>query len=260
MNKINSPFIEESKIYIDDIPLIRLRPKVDNEKFSTIIFYHGWSSSKESQRIRGYILANLGFQVLLPDSINHGERNPLDYTDPNNMKDFFWPTVLQSMEEFNKIRKYSIEKLHGDGDNIGVSGHSMGGFISSGVFTHKEGAKTAVILNGSCNWNYCNELIANKIGETFHIPIEDDLNKIKEKLIHLDPINHMDRIKDRPILMINGQADNVVPMESQKKFYEKTRKEYSDKRLIDLIVYNNLGHFVTTNMMEDTSIWFKKFL
>lgn len=263
MNKkreIESPFIEESVIYIDDIPLIRLRPKIEREKYSTIIFYHGWSSSKDSQRMRGYILSSLGFQVLIPDSINHGRRNPIDYMNPISMKDYFWPTVLKSIEESEKIIEYGIERLDIDEDNIGVSGHSMGGFISSGIFTHNKKVKAGVILNGSCNWNYCNELIATMIGEALHIPVEDELKKIQDKLINLDPILHMERSKDRPLLMINGGSDNVVPMEGQKIFYEEARKKYINKSLIDFIVYKDLGHFVTSNMMEDTGKWFKKFL
>lgn len=260
MNSIKSPFIEETKIYIDSIPLIRLRPRIEKKKYSTIIFYHGWSSSKESQRMRGYILSNLGFQVFLPDSINHGERNPIDYMNPLNMKDYFWPTVLNSMEESEKILEYGVEKLNVDKENIGVSGHSMGGFISSGVFTHNKSVKAGVILNGSCNWNHCNELKATMIGQSLNISIEEELKKTQDKLIHLDPIMHMEGVKDRPLLLINGGADRVVPNEGQKIFYEKARKKYSDKSLIDLIIYKDLGHFVTSNMMEDTGKWFKKFL
>lgn len=260
INKIKSPFIEETKMYIDGIPVIRLRPNMEKEKFPTIIFYHGWSSSKDHQIMRGYILGNLGFQVLLPDSINHGERHPIDYMDPSSMKDCFWPTVLKSIEESDKIINYAIESLDADKDKIGVSGHSMGGFISSGVFTHNDKIKAGAILNGSCNWNYCNELIAINMGESLDIPIEDELKEMKDKWMDLDPIDYLDRIKDRPLLLINGGSDGVVPMESQKGFYEAARKVYSDKSLINFIVYNRLGHFVTTNMMEDISRWFKKFL
>lgn len=262
MTTINSLFIEETKTYIEDIPIIRLKPNINIQKFPTIIFYHGWSSSKELQRMRGYILCNLGFQVIIPDSINHGERNPIDHMNPNNMKDFFWPTVLQSIEESKKLIKYSIENFNTDSDNIGVTGHSMGGFISSGIFTHEKEVKSAVILNGSCNWNYCNDLLLRNLVNTSESPdfSQEEIKNIKQNLSHLDPINNLDKIKDRPLLMINGGSDNIVPMESQKLFYEDARKSYSDKSIIDLIVYNKLGHFVTTNMMEDTSIWFKKFL
>jgi uncharacterized protein len=262
MVTINSPFIEETKIYIDSIPVIRLKPKIELQKFPTIILYHGWSSSKEFQRMRGYILSNLGFQVLIPDSVNHGERNPVDYTDLSNMKDFFWITVLQSIEESEKIINYAIDNLNMDKARIGVTGHSMGGFISTGIFTHNRKIKTGVILNGSANWNHCNKLLVENFMDNIDNPevLKEEVLKIESNISTLDPINHLDKIKDRPLLMINGGADNVVPMESQKLFYEEARKSYSDKSIIDLIVYNNLGHFVTTNMMEDTSIWFKKFL
>ena len=260
MTELKSPFIKEEKIYIDDIPVLVLRPKMDVERFPTIMFYHGWSSNKESQRMRAYILCNLGFQVLLPDSINHGERNPIDYMGPNSMRNYFWQTVLNSVEESVKLINYTIDNLDGDKDKIGVSGHSMGGFISSGVFTHNIEVKASVILNGSCNWKHSNELIAGKIGEDLDIPMEAELKQVEAKWMDLDPINHIEKIQDRALLLLNGGSDEVVPLESQKQFYEKSRKTYSDKSMINLIVYNKLGHFVTTNMMEDTSRWFKNFL
>lgn len=260
MNEIKSPFIKEEKIYIDNIPLIRLKPDLEVEKLPTIIFYHGWGSSKEGQRMRAYMLGNLGFQVLIPDSINHGERSSIDYDDSNNLRDYFWDTVVRSMEESEKILEFAIENLDADIDRIGVSGHSMGGFISSGIFTHNDKVKAGVILNGSCDWSYFNQIAGKMAEKDSDIPIEDLLKEMEGKFIHLDPRDHMDKIKDRPILLLNGGADRVVPVEGQKQFYARARKVYSDKRLIKLIEYNYLDHFVTTNMMEDTLKWFMKYL
>lgn len=73
-NYLKSDFILEERINIGEIPAILFRPRDKQENIPTIIFYHGWSSSKESQRIRGFILASVGFQVILPDAIYHGDR------------------------------------------------------------------------------------------------------------------------------------------------------------------------------------------
>ena len=83
---LNNENIVEEKINIRGIPCIRIIPKRKNGPFSTIIFYHGWGSTKESQRFRGFILSNLGYQVIIPDSIYHGEKT---YSYDNNVAKYF---------------------------------------------------------------------------------------------------------------------------------------------------------------------------
>ena len=41
--------IKEEKAYIKDIPIILMEPKDINRDIGTIVLYHGWSSSKETQ-------------------------------------------------------------------------------------------------------------------------------------------------------------------------------------------------------------------
>ena len=49
---LKSKYIFEDKISIGEIPAILFRPQEYWDKIPTIILYHGWSSSKESQRMR----------------------------------------------------------------------------------------------------------------------------------------------------------------------------------------------------------------
>lgn len=70
---VKSSFIKEDRIKIKDIPAIILSPKEAKKPLPTVMFYHGWSSSKEKQRLRGYILVSMGYQVVIPDAIYHGD-------------------------------------------------------------------------------------------------------------------------------------------------------------------------------------------
>ena len=60
---LKSNFIVEEKVRIQEIPTIIFRPKEVKGPIPSIIFYHGWSSNKELQRLRGFILASAGYQV-----------------------------------------------------------------------------------------------------------------------------------------------------------------------------------------------------
>lgn len=246
----------EERLYINgEIPLIRFRLRDKEGRLPTIILYHGWSSSKESQRLRGFILANLGFQVLIPDATNHGERKALVNYDSENSIKYFWPTIIRNIEESKEIIDYAVDNLAADKDRIGVIGHSMGGFTAAGVFTHHHEVKTAVILNGSYNWQGANEIFLEALGVESTSDFQEE-----EKIDSLDPMNNLDLIINRPTLLLHGFNDQVVKIDSQRVFYEKIRPLYSDQSSIQLIEYINLGHFVTTNMMEEAAIWFKKYL
>lgn len=255
-NFLESKNVIEEKVNIDGIPSIIFRPNLELESYPTIIFYHGWSSNKESQRFRGFILSSLGFQVIIPDAIYHGERNPIDHKDPSNGEKYFWPVVFNNMEEFNSIIQFAIENYNADKSKIGVAGNSMGGFTTAGVFTHNKIIKGAVVYNGSCFWNHSNEIFKEALG----VKSSDSTRDIEEKIHRLDPMNNLELIINRPILLLHGDRDSLVPIDSQRLFYEKAFPLYEDNSKIKFIEYPKLNHFVTTNMMEETAIWFKKFL
>lgn len=253
-NYLKSDYIIEEKINIGEIPAILFRPKGIKGPIPSIIFYHGWSSSKESQRMRGFILASVGYQVILPDAIYHGERTPLNDYGLENALRFFWKVILTNMEESSKIIEEIVTKYDGDSQKIGVTGHSMGGFTAAGVFTNNPELKALVVLNGSCNWENFNE------GFKGYIEMDEELREIENKVSLLDPMNNINNLKDRPVLLLHGEKDTSVPISSQKLFYEKAKLAYDKKDRINIIKYPNLNHFVTTNMMEETISWFHRFL
>ncbi|MDR7857029.1 YqiA/YcfP family alpha/beta fold hydrolase [Tissierella sp.] len=251
---LKSNNIIEEKIHIGDIPAILFRPKEKEALLATIIFYHGWSSSKESQRMRGFILASVGYQVIIPDAIYHGERNPIEYTAENAR--YFWDVILNTFDESELIIKELIEKYKADPNRIGLAGHSMGGFISSGVFTHNAKAKALVVFNGSCGWKNSNDIFK----EEMNITMNEELKVMEDKINLIDPSNNMHLLRDRPILMLHGTNDNVVSVESQRNFYSSIKSLYQDPKKVELIEYPNLNHYLTTNMMEESIAWFYKYL
>ncbi len=253
---LESKFIKRERHLIGDIPVLRLIPRDTEEPFKTIVFYHGWSSSKEVQLMRGMILASFGYQVILPDSVNHGERGIVDYEDPESVVGYFWPTILKNMEEYEKIRDHIVENFSGDRDRLAVMGNSMGGFTASGIFTYNPEVRSLTMLNGSGNWTGANFIFKELVpGE-----LPDWLKEEEKKIGLIDPMNHLEKIKDRPLLILHGSADSVVDISSQREFYGKAQDLYSDKSRIDMIEYKNLNHIVSTNMMEETVKWLEKFM
>jgi len=254
LNHLESKNILEKKIEIDQIPGILFTPKEAENPIPTIILYHGWSSNKEMQRIRGFIFAALGYQTFIPDALYHGERNPLDNYHKENIPKYLWDVIFQSMDESSIVIDELVSKYNADLERIGVTGHSMGGFTAAGVFTHNPQLKTLAVLNGSCAWSNSNEIFKESLFQ--------DINayEIEYKVDIMDPMNNLQLLKDRPIILLHGQSDDVVSIKSQELFYQEAQPIYRHKNRLRIIKYLNLGHFVTTGMLEDNIIWFKKHL
>lgn len=236
--------VREEKIYIEDIPCIRLVPKGLEGEIPTIIFYHGLDSSKERQRLRGYFFAFCGYQVILPDALHHGERHRKESLDPREISRYFWQAIINNIKE-SEVLVDSLIKNYGAGRII-VAGHSMGGFTTAGVVTHNDKVKAGIAMNGSFDWEGSADIMKKAMGldEDFTIPEEVEMKK-------LNPINNLHVLKDKKILILHGEEDPEVSIFPQREFYEKNR----DNLDLDMIVYPGLGHFVTTNMLDDAMKW-----
>ena len=252
---MENAFVKKEKIQLGDIPAIIYRPEkiAGDELLPTIIFYHGWGSNKESQEFRGFTLASFGFQVILPDSIYHGERNPVDHEKVENMGKYFWKVILNNIKELETLVQAAIEKHQADPNRIGVAGHSMGGYTASGIFFNNEKIKVLAVLNGSCSWNYTNEQFA----EVFHIKESPITPNDQEKIDKLVPYNRVEQLKNRPMLILHGEADEVVPIQGQRVFCERLR-ENKAASCLKYVEYPRLNHYVTTNMMEEMIGFFQE--
>lgn len=51
---IKSNYIIEEKVIIQEIPALIFRPRGVEKPTPAVIFYYGWSSNKEFQRLRGF--------------------------------------------------------------------------------------------------------------------------------------------------------------------------------------------------------------
>lgn len=249
---IKSNYITEEKIKLQEIPAIIFRPRDAKEPIPTVVFYHGWSSNKEKQRMRGFILASVGYQVVIPDAIYHGERNPLTDYGQESLIEYFWDVIFKNVEEYSTIEHELVSKYSADPKRIAVMGNSMGGFTSSGIFTHNNGIKALIVLNGCCGWENFNKNV--------EVTITEKLETVEKKVKELDPMNHLDLLKDRPILLLHGDSDTSVPIESQKIFYNELNPMCNNKDRIKLIEYPGLNHVVTTNMMEESINWLGRYL
>lgn len=84
---------------------IHIKSKI-NARNKTILMYHGWGSTIESQVVIGEKLANLGFDIVIPEIIYHDTRQPLkEPFEKTSMQNYFWKTIFHSIDEVNEYLK-----------------------------------------------------------------------------------------------------------------------------------------------------------
>lgn len=241
------------KIEIENIPCLVLQAKGIKEINGVIFIYHGWSSKKENYHFMGSIFALEGYQVIIPDSIHHGERGVLDYGNDEIMEEKFWEVAINSVDEYPFLKENLEKKGMLKSQKIAVMGNSMGGIISSGIFARDSEISTMIIMNGACAW----EDVDKKVKDSRKI--DRSLVISKEKMDLYDPMKHLDKIFPRPFLLQHGEKDSSVPIETQNLFFEEATRYYGDlKERIAFTRIANLNHYKTIGMVEESLDWINR--
>ncbi len=232
---------------IGNIPAYMVYP-LKRDLGKAVIFYHGWSSTAALQKTRALILAAYGYTVLCADAVHHGERGALPdyYTVP--AYDLFWDTIFQNMEEFPAL----AARLRAEGyGKPWVMGHSMGGITAMGLsYRYARDIAGAVSFNGSGDWELTHLFIEARFG----VVLRRDW-PLYDRISAASPLHHVEAMKEVPLFMTNGEADTSVDPRAQAHFAALLAEAGGKGQRV---TYPGLGHFVTTNMMDDAICFMEK--
>lgn len=216
---------------IGEIPAIYYTP-VDMESLGTVIHYHGWSSQKENHDLMASNLCAAGYTVLVPDGLHHGERGSLDYEEEFEK---ILDVILQSIKEFPLL--FDFLKPEG----LAITGHSMGSMIAAGLFHSFESVDKAAVING-----YCNYKEGFKEAET-----------TPEELLQYDPMLHLDKVGERKLLVLHGDADSSVSIDVQRDYVSRAKDFFKEGHLLYEEI-PDLNHYITLSMLERTIEFLKE--
>ena len=246
MEYLKTNYSDINEVMIGKVPAIIIEPKEETNK--TLVFYHGWGSDNERQIFRGNIFASYGYRVVLPEARYHGERNleKLDHGDQEVEGKYILKVIIHNIEEAPSIFNYIEENY--PGNEIAVGGHSMGAITAGGLYAFKKDLKMAFIFNGINNWK---ELVrgVNKLKN--QDKIDEREFRINEFFLDMNPMDSPEAFKDRPLVLYNGEDDDVINPAGQESFVKEVEKVYEDKKLLDFKLFEMTGHQVTTQMLEE---------
>lgn len=221
----------------------------------TIFLQHGWSGSKATQVVTAQALACAGFRVLVPDALRHGDRDAFPSYEAPEASAHFWQILETQVDDFGRIAEEAIRLGLSDPDRIGVTGNSMGGMIAACATARYGWVKVAAVMNGSgCLLHTYEEFLAAA-------PQAERSAEAEARLRAIDPEGQIDRIAPRPVLLIHGERDTVVPVTGVQRFAELAGPAYAAcPERLKLTVIPRLDHYVTVGMVDEVRNWFVRYL
>ncbi|KRM89097.1 alpha/beta fold hydrolase [Liquorilactobacillus vini] len=241
---------------VKGIPLLELtRAELANESLPLVFFYHGWTGCKEKVLTQGYELAKKNFRVILPDALYHGQRQVNGPADGHFLE--FWQIVANSVKEFPILVKAYQDQVGIARQQIGVSGLSMGGITTCALLKVYPQITAAVCLMGSpCPVAFARQLIAKLPGMDQLDPKYVDAQL--EQLAIIDLSREPQKIAGRPVHFWHGTADEMVPYQPTKDFYERI-KDHSYATKVTFTTTQNAKHKVSYATTVEMAQKFQKY-
>jgi len=194
-----------------------------------VIWFHGRTANKELDSGRYLRWMRAGFGACAVDLPGHGER----FIEQLQQPEATLEVVEQMVDEVDSVVA-AIREAAGDqasplgGFNparIAIGGMSAGGMVALARLCrpHQFVAASVEATTGSWSWQG---------HRAMHHPI------ISERL---NPITHLNRWAEVPLLAIHSKGDEWVAYDGQVEFLDALRMRYDDPQLIELLAFEETG-------------------
>ncbi|ELY4522326.1 esterase [Cronobacter turicensis] len=219
-----------------------------NEALPTVLFYHGFASSKTVYSYFAVALAQAGFRVIMPDAPDHGARFS---GDAQRRMTQFWQILHETLTEYPALRDAIInEGLVADG-RLAVGGASMGGMTALGIMTHHPQVKCVASLMGS-GW-------FTSLSHMLFPPDAAEAETVRAALAPWDAQSQLPHLADRPLLLWHGEEDDVVPAAQSLRLADALREQALDKNLT-CQWQPGVKHRITPEALEASVAFFRRHL
>ena len=231
-----------------DLTWLEMAPPDATRETPTLIVLHGLGSAKERMLHILYACARQGVRALAPDLVWHGEREGAALRDARMTEDYFgslFQVVGGTVENIaTLLDEYQLPQA-------AVHGISLGGFATFAALLIEPRLTVGCVALGSPDW--LGLARANGLSES---------NPMYAAIAQFSPLEQAAKAyPPRPLLLLHGEWDDVVPPQGSVALYERLQPVYQDNpERLKLVRYPELGHVYTDDMMQRTIAWTKRFL
>ena len=232
-----------NKVQTQDFKFRLFEPEVQSSGGKTVIFYHGWGTSVESNHDVAQEMAFRGHRVVVPEIIYHDTRKPLEnHFNIETTQRYFWKTIYKTIDEFDDF----IEHLNVPMEEVILVGSSMGGFIANGIFANHKNIGGLVNINGSGSFLLSEKLFREKDHRNA-LPIEEEQVMKKYNPIGRTTCN-------APVLLMHGDSDAIISIKGQQDYYQNLI-ENEGRDNVTFLIFENNNHQFSSEMVKDLLEW-----
>jgi len=226
-----------------------------DEPLPTILFYHGFTSSKEVYSYFGVALAQAGFRVILPDAALHGSR----YNgDTETRLSAFWDILKSNIDELPLLEAALRQQNLVASGRLAVAGASMGGMTALGAMARYSHLASVACLMGSGYFMSLSHTLFPPLAVTTPEQKKTFAARMAP-LAEYDVSQQLEKLADRPLLVWHGEADEVVPAAESVRLEKALREAKLDARLT-FLTEKGIGHRITPPALEAVAAFFQHHL
>lgn len=238
----------EMDININGIDVTEITP-MSYKPLGAIIYYHGYTSSRARSMFRCQILASMGYDVFVVEQLGHGSRKSEFNINAVSDAEALPKVLINTITESPSIVNYVAEKKGYNPNDIIFAGHSMGAMAAAGAFVKNPVGKL-ICYNGVLDYMAFADWIAREenISEEVYKPIKNELR-------YYSPAENLSRLENRPIILVDGALDEIVPPKFNIETASALKPFYKKKSLFKHIVLDDAKHQMTVKAMEFTEMF-----
>ncbi|KTR91490.1 esterase [Pantoea dispersa] len=224
-------------------------------RLPTILFYHGFTSSKEVYSYFAVALAQAGFRVVMPDAEMHGARYN-GHTDARMTH--FWEILRQNIDEVPLLEAALRDNDWVADERFAIAGASMGGMTALGAMARYPHLHSVACLMGSGYFMQLSQTLFPPL--VAHTPEQKAALQARlAPLAAYDPCQQLAQLANRPLLLWHGEADEVVPFAETVRLEKALREAQLDSRLT-FLAEKQIGHKITPPALTALVSFFKHHL
>ncbi|ALB64173.1 YjfP protein [Cronobacter condimenti 1330] len=219
----------------------------ENHALPTVLFYHGFTSSKTVYSYFAVALAQAGFRVIMPDAPDHGARFSGDAAHRMTQ---FWQILHATITEYPALRDALREQGITGESGLAIGGASMGAMTALGIMTHHPEVRAVAALMGSGYFT--------SLSRTLFPPQAEEAQAIAAALAPWDVEAQLARVADRPLLLWHGEEDDVVPASQSFRLAAELLEQKLNAHLTCLW-QPGVKHRITPEALEATVAFFSRY-